>query len=89
MHDVAGAPRGSTAQLLPQDLIIAIEAEAAGDATAPQLALLAADRHGWRTGLQELLRETDAALASVRSLSGPERGQVVGDFERERASLAA
>ncbi|MGI9021761.1 MAG: SNF2-related protein [Acidimicrobiales bacterium] len=89
MQDVPGAPRGTTAQLLPQELIFAIEAEAAGDASAPQLAMLAADPRAWREGLQRLLQETEANLASVRSLSGPERNQVVGDFERERASLAA
>ncbi|HEX3393046.1 MAG TPA: DEAD/DEAH box helicase [Acidimicrobiales bacterium] len=73
----------------PQELGYAIEAEAAGDASAPQLAVLAADRRGWRDGLRRLLRETEANLVSVRNLSGPERNQVVADFERERANLAA
>jgi len=67
----------------------AIEAEAAGDASAAQLALLAAHRQGWRDGLRALLRETEVNLASVRNLTGPERNQVVADFERERANLAA
>jgi len=77
------------AQLPAAELDFAIEAEANGYASAPQLALLAGHRQAWRDGLRQLLRETEANLASVRNLTGPERNQVVADFERERANLAA
>jgi len=72
-----------------EELDFAIEAEANGYASAPQLALLAGHRQAWRDGLRQLLRDTEANLASVRNLTGPERNQVVADFERERANLAA
>jgi len=77
------------AELPTEELDFAIEAEANGYASAPQLALLAGHRQAWRSGLRQLLRETEANLESVRNLTGPERNQVVADFERERASLAA
>ncbi len=71
------------------ELLWAIEAEAAGDATAPQLAVLDAHPVDWRAGLARLLRETEANLVKVRALTGPEREQVVADFEQERTMLAA
>ncbi|HET6795286.1 MAG TPA: DEAD/DEAH box helicase, partial [Acidimicrobiales bacterium] len=67
----------------------AVEAAAAGDATPDQLALLEADRPRWRRTLERLLAETEDNLVAVRSLSGPERAQVVADFEQERERLAA
>ncbi|HWI04608.1 MAG TPA: hypothetical protein VNT52_12425, partial [Acidimicrobiales bacterium] len=71
------------------ELAWAIEAEAAGEATPAQLALLDAHPVEWRTGLARLLRQTEADLAKVRTLPGPERDQVVADFEQERSTLAA
>jgi hypothetical protein len=71
------------------ELLWAMEAEAAGEATEAQLALLEAHKVDWRFGLQRLLRETEANLARVRNLTGPERDQVVADFERERSMLAS
>jgi len=71
------------------DLLWAIEAEAAGDATEAQRAMLEGHRVEWRTGLARLLRETEANLVKVRTLTGPERDQVVADFERERSVLAS
>jgi hypothetical protein len=100
MHDVAVggqspviAEPGSATQeqarpVSPHELIWAIEAEAEGDATEAQLALLEAHRLDWRLGLQRLLRETEANLTKVRNLPGPERDQVVADFEDERSRLA-
>ncbi len=99
MQDAPGATRGPSGpasgvtgpvvELPVEELDYAIEAEANGYATAPQLALLAGNRQAWRDGLRQLLRDTEANLASVRNLTGPERNQVVADFERERANLAA
>ncbi len=66
-----------------------VEAEAAGAATADQLALLDADPHRWRETLLDLLEETEDSLESVRSITGEEREQVVADFESEKASLTA
>jgi len=45
-------------------------------------------RTQWLFALQRLLRETEANLAQVRNLTGPERDQVVADFESERYLLA-
>jgi hypothetical protein len=73
--------------LSPYRLVEAIEAEVEGDATGAQLALLEAHRAEWRAGLQRLLRETESNLAKVRNLPGPERDQVVADFEGERLRL--
>ncbi|MDQ6947346.1 MAG: DEAD/DEAH box helicase [Actinomycetota bacterium] len=85
----ASGVTGPVAELPMEELDFAIEAEANGYASAPQLALLAGHRQAWRDGLRQLLRDTEANLASVRNLTGPERNQVVADFERERANLAA
>jgi SNF2 family DNA or RNA helicase len=77
-------------ELLAADLRYAIEAEAAGDATAAELALLEGNRALWRAGLQALVHENQAHLTSIRSrLTGDERDQVLADFERERADLLA
>jgi hypothetical protein len=91
MHDVAVAKPawgGALSGAQAHELAWAIEAEAGGDATEAQLALLEEHRLEWRVGLQRLLRETEANLAKVRTLPGPERDQVVADFEGERARLA-
>ncbi|HEX8769185.1 MAG TPA: hypothetical protein VF711_00300, partial [Acidimicrobiales bacterium] len=86
MQDVRATPEGG---LLDDDLRSAIESEAAGYATAPQLALLEGNRPQWREGLRRLLNENQTHLASIRNLPGPERDQVVADFEQERAQLLA
>jgi len=64
-------------------------AAADGTATAAQLALLEADPRSWRWALEDLLEETEDNLESVRKLDGPERLQVVADFEAELARLEA
>ncbi|MGH9263562.1 MAG: DEAD/DEAH box helicase [Acidimicrobiales bacterium] len=88
MHDVAVGGQAAT-RVSERDLAWAIEAEAFGEAAEAQLALLEAHPIEWRTGLARLLRETEANLAKVRNLSGPERDQVVADFEQERSRLAS
>ncbi len=101
MHDVAaglqgqsgpkranGETEGAAGPVSAAELAWAIQAEAEGDATPAQLALLEAHKLDWRAGLQRLLRETEANLAKVRNLPGPERDQVVADFEGERSRLA-
>ncbi|MBI2710558.1 MAG: DEAD/DEAH box helicase [Actinobacteria bacterium] len=87
-------PPGATgtalaARLRPEDVDALAEAAAAGEATAEQLALLGAHRDLWQESLEYLLAETDAQLERVRTLPGPERWQVVTDFEAERDRLAA
>ncbi len=56
-------------------------AVADGVASDEQLALLEGDRGKWRRALERLLDETDEHLDVVYGLSGPERDQVVADFE--------
>ena len=97
MHDVAVVDEGQIGpvsvdprpRVSDHELAWAIEAEAAGEASPAQLALLDAHPIEWRTGLARLLRQTEADLAKVRTLTGPERDQVVADFEQERSTLAA
>jgi hypothetical protein len=64
-------------------------AAAEGIATDEQLALLEGDRVGWRRALERLLHDTEVSLESVRRIDGPEREQVVADFEQELARLEA
>ncbi|QXC62458.1 DEAD/DEAH box helicase [Aquihabitans sp. G128] len=64
-------------------------AAADGNATASQLALLEADPRAWRWALEDLLETTEDHLDVVRRLDGPERTQVVADFESELARLEA
>jgi len=88
MHDVAVSGRGQAdARVSIHELAWAIEAEAAGEATPEQLALLEEHPRERLFALQRVLRETEANLALVRNLKGPERDQVVADFEGERARL--
>ena len=54
-----------------------------------QLALLEADPAGWRRTLERLLDDAEDQLDAVRQLEGPERDQVVADFEAELARLEA
>ena len=66
-----------------------VEAEANGWATPDQVALLEVDRERWRLALLRLFQDTEKALESVRSLTGPERAQVLADFESELATIRA
>ncbi|MGZ4680998.1 MAG: hypothetical protein ACXV8G_00880, partial [Acidimicrobiales bacterium] len=67
---------------------VLVDAEAAGEASAADRALLEAHKDLWRDTLERLLDETEDGLDSVRNLTGPERDQVVADFEQERDRLA-
>jgi superfamily II DNA or RNA helicase len=64
-------------------------AAAEGTATTEQLAQLEADPAGWRRTLERLLDDVEDHLDAVRQLQGPERDQVVADFEEELAKLEA
>ncbi|MBW3615229.1 MAG: hypothetical protein KY439_07975 [Actinobacteria bacterium] len=69
MHDVREA------------LEAAAWAAAAGTATPEEVALLEADPRAWRNTLARLIEETEEHLDAVLQLKGPEREQVVADFE--------
>jgi superfamily II DNA or RNA helicase len=64
-----------------------VEAEANGWATPDQIAVLEADRERWRVALLRLFQDTEKGLGSVRALTGPERAQVLADFESELDTL--
>lgn len=64
-------------------------AAADGSATPEQLSLLQADPARWRDIVEDLLEDLDDRLDAVRRLEGPERQQVVADFESELAALEA
>ena len=65
-----------------------VQAELDGHATDEQVALLEADRRRWEDAVEDLLDEVEDGLDSVRqTVSGPERLQVLADFEAERHDL--
>lgn len=72
-----------------QSLLDAVWAAADGTATPDQLQILEADRDTWLAVLEHLLDETEDDLDAVRELNGPERAQVVADFEAELTRLEA
>ena len=72
-----------------QALEVAAWAAADGSATPEQLHLLEADPVRWRDVVEDLLEDVEDRLDSVRQLTGPERTQVVADFEAELAQLEA
>jgi hypothetical protein len=67
----------------------AVWAAAEGLATPAQVAALEADPARWRLTLERLIVDTEDALDSVIERGGPERDQVVADFEGELARLEA
>jgi hypothetical protein len=77
MHDVSRASES------------AVWAAAEGTASDDQIAVLEADLSGWRRILSQLLDEAEDSLDAVRQLNGPERAQVVADFEEQFALLEA
>ncbi len=89
MQDRTGATPSRTIDEVPDDFEFAVAAAAAAEATADQLALLDDHRSAWRWTLERLLHRTDEDLAAVRSIGGPEREQIVADFESERDRLEA
>ena len=72
-----------------QALETAAWAAADGNATADQLSVLEADPNAWRWALEDLLEVTEDHLDAVRRINGPERIQIVSDFEAELARLEA
>jgi superfamily II DNA or RNA helicase len=70
-----------------RELEVAVWAAAEGIATEDQLKLLDADPRAWRLMLERLLDDVEDNLDRVRELSGPERDQVVADFEAELTRL--
>ncbi len=72
---------------IPAALEAAVWSAAEGSATPEQLALLEADRERWLDVLERLLDEAEDRLDAALGLSGPERTQVVADFEAELAQL--
>jgi superfamily II DNA or RNA helicase len=66
---------------------LAVEAEADGDASPEQLALLEGDRAQWRATLTALVRQADQHLGVARRLQGPERHQVLADAEADHRRL--
>ncbi|MCU1351221.1 MAG: Helicase, family [Acidimicrobiales bacterium] len=90
MHDHNGSAGPAPMDpLLPHELDRLVLAAAAGEATADELARLDQDRTTWRLALERLFDDTEDDLESVRLLPGPERDQVVADFEEELDRLAA
>ncbi len=62
---------------------------AEGRATPGDIALLESDPAAWRRTLARLINEAEDNLAAVRRLSGPERDQVIADYEDDLARLEA
>ena len=76
-------PRTPSDVGFPADLERLVIAEVDGLASDEMIAVLKAHRAAWVSTLVRLVDETEDALASVRKLDGPERSQVVADFEEE------
>ncbi len=74
---------------IPAALEAAVWAAADGSADTEQLALLEADRDKWLDVLELLLDDTEDGLDAALKITGPERAQVVADFEAELALLEA
>jgi hypothetical protein len=72
-----------------QALEAAAWAAADGSATPEQLALLEADPDRWRDAVEDLLEDVEDRVEAARQITGPERQQVVADFEAELAQLEA
>ncbi len=71
------------------DLELAAWAVAEGRATAQDRDALEGDPEAWRRTIARLIQQTEANLASVRGLNGPERERVVADFEDDLSRLQA
>ena len=72
---------------LPADLEQMVVAEVDGLASQEMIGVLESHRAAWIAALVRLVDEAEDALASVRKLTGPERAQVVADFEDELRRL--
>jgi hypothetical protein len=67
----------------------AVYAMAEGVATRDQIALLESNPSAWRRKLERLIDDTEDRLDDVRRIDGPEREQIVADFQAELARLEA
>ncbi|MDH4143945.1 MAG: SNF2-related protein [Acidimicrobiia bacterium] len=85
---VAAKPRPSR-QGLPRYFTAIVAAEAAGEATPDEIALLESHAEAWTDEVRQQLWQTERALARVRAANAPERFQVINDFEAERRNLLA
>ena len=65
-----------------------VEAEADGAALPHELAILEADRAGWRSTLARLLVESDEHVAAARAIQGEERDQVLADAIADQRRLS-
>ena len=78
---------GATA-LDPRAFEALVQAELDGRASEADLAVLEADRRRWEWVVEDLLDEVEDGLDTVRQrVNGPERMQVLADFEAERHDL--
>jgi superfamily II DNA or RNA helicase len=64
-----------------------VEAEAWGEASAADVAVLEANRDAWHRALVELLTDTDEVLDGLRSRRRADDHQVVADLEHEQRML--
>ena len=79
----------ATTEVAPWQFDLWVEAEADGDATPEQLAVLEADRAGWRATLLRLLRDAEEFVATSKALRGDERDQVLADAQSDLRRLSA
>ena len=59
----------------------------AGEATTDQIDQLRAEDERWRLLLEDLIIESERGLTAAQSITGPERDQVLADFEGRRRSF--
>lgn len=82
-----GKPKPIEEEPSEEELIALIELAASAEASPQQLALLNANRERWLSTLDTLLEETEEILDELRGMRGPERAQIVADFDGERQRL--
>jgi superfamily II DNA or RNA helicase len=82
-------PSPATTEVAPWQFDLWVEAEADGDATPEQLAVLEADRAEWRATLLRLLRDAEEFVARSKTLRGDERDQVLADAQSDLRRLSA
>ena len=61
--------------------------EADGEAPAAMIAELESDPVRWRNVLTDMIEDAEDTLQSIRRLKGPQRNQIITDFETEFRSL--
>ena len=58
-----------------------------GEAPAAMIAELESDPVRWRNVLTDMIEDAEDTLQSIRRLKGPQRNQIITDFETEFRSL--